>query len=154
MKQPLVKFPVKLPNVLPVDAEEDGRPKYKLEVPFIVIINGTQLVIPAGIVFDYASIPRAFWCIMLPNDPDYQAASLHHDVAYQGELWERSYNDKLFLAAMTSTGVEKWKRNVMYAAVRLGGGFTYRKHTYETIQNVRMLMGITDMESPYWKKEW
>lgn len=150
MKLPKVFFPVKLPNPIPLDRCEGGRPKFQLEVPFVVHINGTALTIPAGVEFDYASVPRALTNIFPPNDPDYQAASLLHDVAYQAELWPRDFNDKLFLAAMIGTGVERWKRNTMWFAVRIGGGFTYRKHSIESVLKVRNLMNLASQIRPLW----
>ena len=150
MKLPKVYFPVKLPNPIPLDRCDGGRPKFALEAPFNVYIDGTPLTIPAGIEFDYASVPRIFTNIFPPNHPNYQAASLLHDVGYQGELWPRNFCDKLFLAAMAGTGVERWKRNTMWFAVRIGGGQTYRQHSAESIARVRALMSIYNQTRPLW----
>lgn len=153
MKKIKVSFPLPLPNVLPLDKCEDGRPVYMLEEDFACIINGNNFVIRAGIEFDYASIPRIFWSILLPNDPKYQAASLLHDVAYQAELWPREINDNIFLAALEHRNVPSWKRMVMYRAVRVGGGFTYKKHTHEKILAARQLLGFnqSDFKRPLFK---
>jgi hypothetical protein len=154
MKLPSVEFPVKLPNIIPLDRCEEGRPKFKTEVPFMVYINRKPFAIPAGVEFDYASVPRWLTNIFPPNHPNWQAASLLHDVAYQGELWPREFCDKLFLSAMTRTGVSWLKRHTMWLAVRIGGGFTFKKHTPESIKNLRDKLRVSDFTTkPLWK-EW
>jgi hypothetical protein len=145
---PTVYFPVKIPQVNALDEEEDGRPRFITEAIFSVYINNKLFQIPVGVKFDYASIPRVFWSILIPNDPEYQAASLLHDTLYQAEVFKRSFNDKLFLAAMVSTGVPKWKRNLMYIAVRMGGGFTYKKHLIPNIEILRQKLGIVSNTRP------
>lgn len=152
MKLPVVKLPAKLPDIKPLDKREDGRPCFSLEFPFDVIINGKTLTIPAGVEFDYASVPKIFTNIFPPNDPDWQAASLLHDIAYQAELWDRKYNDSLFLATMVATGTKKISRTIMWLAVRIGGGFTYKKHSTKSKMQVRRLMGIESTLSPCWAR--
>lgn len=145
----------KLPNVIPLYKREDGRPVYKTEETFTVMINKYMLAIPPGVEFDYASIPRMFWRLFLPNDIDTQAASLVHDVLYQAELFPREINDEIFKETLLVSGSSRTKASLMHFAVRMGGGFTYSAHSVSTINNVRSLLGLaTDgCQRPYYNKE-
>lgn len=151
MNPPIVKFPVLYPDAILTGKREDGRPLYMLQVPFVAEINGKEFTIPAGFVFDFASIPRIFWSFFLPDDPQYAAAALLHDWAYSGEWWPRDFNDRLFLAAMKFTRVPVWKRGCMYSAVRVGGGFTYKEHSRGSVMRVRGLSGVVGDSRPLWR---
>ncbi len=84
--------------------------------------------IQAGFLTDFASIPRIFR-IIIPKLGRWNKASVVHDYIYQTPLIQqtRKQADKIFLAGMTDLGVAKWKRMVMYWAVRIGGWMAWRK---------------------------
>ncbi|EMC1696318.1 DUF1353 domain-containing protein [Salmonella enterica] len=91
--------------------------------------NSDVIEVPAGFVTDLATIPRIFWTI-LPPDGKYAKAAIIHDWMYDNALRTKKEADKIFLDGMTVLGVPKWKRAVMYQAVRLFGRGNYRnKHT-------------------------
>lgn len=151
MKLHKVEFPVLIPETIGLNRKDMGRPVYRLETNFIAIIDGFKHVIPAGIEFDYASIPRFLWSLFLPYDPQYAAATLLHDTSYQGILWPREVCDKLFLSGMIATDVPKLKRNTMYAGVRAGGWYNYDKRNLPKMPIVRGLMGLSNIDSiPLW----
>jgi len=92
------------------------------------------LIIPAGTVTDYASVPEPFWGIV-PKDGPWRWASVLHDAASQGQcvtsLGRRVHlvkhmTDRLFREAMTvppCDAVPAFKRWLMYrAVVRWGSG--------------------------------
>ncbi|EBH3676593.1 DUF1353 domain-containing protein [Salmonella enterica] len=81
---------------------------------------------PAGFVTDLATIPRIFWTI-LPPDGKYAKAAIIHDWMYDNALRTKKEADKIFLDGMTVLGVPKWKRIIMYYAVRLFGRGMYGK---------------------------
>lgn len=146
----------KIPDTLMLDKTEHGRPVHKLQKNFLVWINNQKncirFCIYSGIEFDYASIPRPLWSFCLPSDPKITAASLVHDVAYGAELWPRKFCDQLFLAIMKYRNVPAWKRTIMYSAVRIGGGFTYKEHTNESVTNIRKTLRVfDDGKRPLWK---
>lgn len=96
--------------------------------------NSEEVIrIPKGFITDFASVP---WpaSMLFPKDGDHNQAAVLHDWLYSmlGILPDRTYIridcDKIFLEAMVVLGVNKFKRRVMYRAVRLGGGFGWRKH--------------------------
>ncbi|HFV9934559.1 TPA: DUF1353 domain-containing protein [Salmonella enterica subsp. enterica serovar Bovismorbificans] len=80
--------------------------------------------VPAGFVTDLASVPRIFWSLM-PPDGRYAKAAIIHDYLYDNALRTKREADRIFLDGMTVQGVPKWKRTVMYWAVRLFGRGKY-----------------------------
>ncbi|EOI6844551.1 DUF1353 domain-containing protein, partial [Salmonella enterica] len=80
--------------------------------------------VPAGFVTDLASVPRIFWTI-LPPDGKYAKAAIIHDWMYDNALRTKKEADLIFLDGMTVLGVPKWKRIIMYYAVRLFGRGMY-----------------------------
>ncbi|EMZ2673947.1 DUF1353 domain-containing protein [Salmonella enterica] len=87
--------------------------------------NSDVIEVPAGFVTDLASVPRIFWTI-LPPDGKYAKAAIIHDWMYDNALRTKKEADKIFLDGMTVLGVPKWKRTVMYWAVRWFGRGMYR----------------------------
>ncbi|HCH8504641.1 TPA: DUF1353 domain-containing protein, partial [Salmonella enterica] len=75
-------------------------------------------------ITDLASVPRIFWT-PLPPDGKYAKAAIIHDYLYDNALRTKKEADRIFLDGMTVLGVPKWKRTVMYWAVRLFGQGRY-----------------------------
>ncbi|EBH4413765.1 DUF1353 domain-containing protein, partial [Salmonella enterica] len=82
--------------------------------------------VPAGFITDLATIPRIFW-ILLPPDGKYAKAAIIHDWMYDNALRTKKEADLIFLDGMTVLDVLKWKRTIMYWAVRLFGRGMYGK---------------------------
>ncbi len=92
------------------------------------------ITIPAGYRTDFASVPRFFWRIIPPIGL-YGKAAVIHDYLYDNYRARfaqypatsyfrkkmRKECDLIFLEAMEVLGVSKWKRLLMYRAVRIGG---------------------------------
>lgn len=77
-------------------------------------------------ITDLASVPRIFWTL-LPPDGKYANAAIIHDYLYDNALRTKKEADLIFLDGMTVLGVPKWKRIVMYLAVRWFGRGMYGK---------------------------
>lgn len=86
--------------------------------------------VPAGFVTDFASIPRGLWSLFPPTG-EYAAAAVAHDYLYQHGIGLRLWADKLFLDRMEALGVKRWKRELMYRAVRLFGGVVWKRYRKE-----------------------
>ena len=85
---------------------------------------GLVVTVEAGFQTDLASIPRALWW-WLPPSGEYDPAAVLHDWLYaRGEL-SRAKCDELFLDAMLSTGVSRFRAYAMHEAVRLFGWFAW-----------------------------
>lgn len=88
--------------------------------------NSDVIAVPAGFVTDLATIPRIFWSVLQP-DGKYAKAAIIHDYLYDNALRTKKDADLIFLDGMTVLGVPKWKRTIMYCAVRLFGKGMYGK---------------------------
>jgi len=90
----------------------------------------THIRVAAGFVTDFASIPQPFHLI-ISKLGRYNKAAVIHDALYQGVIaggtTKRKVADKVFLQGMVDLGVKRWKRNLMYRAVRLFGWMAWRK---------------------------
>lgn len=105
-----------------------GRAQRKLERDFRVRMKLAGLwwiVVPAGFVTDYASIPRFFWRILPPDGP-YLEAAVVHDYLYSTDC-DRLLADAVFRVLMKRLGIPWWKRVVMFYAVRIFGGLARRR---------------------------
>lgn len=101
--------------------DKGGRPLVKI----LEDITYKDITVPAGTFSDFASTPWGTWNIFPPYG-DYAAASFVHDYLYETKglqgKYTRKQSDEIFREAMKDLGVPMWKRNIMYAAVRAGGG--------------------------------
>lgn len=84
------------------------------------------ITVPAGTVTDLATTPRWIWSV-LPPFGEYAKAAIVHDYLYQQAIGSKRYADEVFLEAMTVLGVPRWRRTVMYWAVRVFGRGNYKK---------------------------
>ena len=78
--------------------------------------GNTDVIIPKGFVTDLASVPRIFWPIVPPYGKHLEASILH-DFLCRNE-WARAKADREFLHAMKKAGVKRWRRMLMFWAVR------------------------------------
>jgi hypothetical protein len=110
-------------------------------VGFLVESLDARITILPGFRWDGASVPRFFWRVIgAPRNGKYVPAALLHDALYAAELFSRLQCDRVFLDYMEQLGVSWWRRNAMYLAVRVGGGFVWRKHTSKSVAKSRELV--------------
>jgi hypothetical protein len=86
-----------------------------------------NIIVPIGFVTDFASIPRVFWSI-LPKDGPYAFAAVIHDHLYWEQSESREAADLTFRYAMEDFKVDSVSVNLIYAAVRLGGGSAWEEN--------------------------
>ncbi|EBN8057000.1 DUF1353 domain-containing protein [Salmonella enterica] len=113
----------------PAILEMLGHYEWRVHEPFAFYLsedNGDVIEVPAGFITDLATIPRIFWSLM-PPDGKYAKAAIIHDYLYDNALRTKREADRIFLDGMTVLGVPKWKRTIMYWAVRLFGKGMYGK---------------------------
>ena len=118
---------------LVVEVMPSGK-RFKLYYDFTYRVARAKVNIrvPAGFETDFASIPQPFhWLISKLGR--YNKAAVLHDWLYSKSAYQYPYlvprklADLIFLDAMKDLGVVKWKRDLMYRAVRLGGWKAWRK---------------------------
>lgn len=100
--------------------------------------NGKAFVkIPRGFVTDFASVPRGLWNLFPPASGRYSKGAVVHDLLYKRGWIEvdqhrrfitRADADQIFREAMEVAGCNWFTRHAIYAAVRLGGGATWKRY--------------------------
>ena len=89
-------------------------------------------------ICDLASIPKIFWSIIGGAWGKYGYAAIVHDFCYKYKLYDRKTCDKIFLYAMKTLGVNRFKRWLMYQAVRKFGWIGWNKHRKEEVENEKI----------------
>jgi len=79
-----------------------------------------DVIIPEGFITDFASTPRLLYPIFPPIGI-YNKAAMVHDYLYTSAILPRKECDLFFLQAMEVLQVPKWKRKMMFWAVRCFG---------------------------------
>ena len=87
--------------------------------------------VPEGFDTDFASVPRALW-LLCPPWGRYQEAAVLHDYLYHSQTVTRAEADRIFLLVMIEDGTKVWRAYAMYYAVRIFGGFAWKKISKET----------------------
>jgi hypothetical protein len=102
--------------------------------------TGEVITVPAGVRTDLASTRNVPG---FPSDGPYNAEAVLHDFLYQGEFIQRKKADEIFrYALIENKAVPRWQPQLMYIAVRLLGGMTFKKHTRVSIARARHLAGL------------
>ena len=105
-----------------------------------------EIHVQRGFETDFASIPRPLR-IIIPKLGRYNKAAVIHDAIYQdvvpGFRFTRKEADIVFLDGMADLGVPKWKRTLMYWAVRIGGFLAWKgRSPKETPKQLTELFGV------------
>jgi hypothetical protein len=100
--------------------QDDG--KWRLTAPLVYQSDVAAMTItaPAGMVTDFASVPRAPLAYMLFGDRASEA-SVIHDYLYGSHLVPRAMADAVLREASAVTGVSWFARNSMWLGVRAFG---------------------------------
>ena len=139
------KFPDKLHLILIPEARRPWwkrwrkrRRKFRVTQPFrYVTSEGFTLAVPRGTTINGASIPCFCYRLIGPPCGDYFEASAVHDwlwsVAVHGlkNGWPADFRwaNAVFLDAMRTLGVARWRRGLMWAAVSANGRFQVWKYS-------------------------
>ena len=80
--------------------------------------------VPQGYITDGASIPRLFWFLYPPNQPEHLAPALVHDYLTDIALEKKDYNlfvesDKVFKEMLKAYGCSFLKTTLFYLSCRL-----------------------------------
>lgn len=100
---------------------------YRLLAPleYCSELLGELIIVPAGFVTNFASIPAPGRILISGHGHDRWASTVH-DYLYHTRF-DRKKADGVFLEALEVSGVNVIKRRIMYRAVRTGGWFFYAK---------------------------
>ena len=92
---------------------------------FSFSVDGEPDAVPAGTRTDFASVPRLPLAYLIAGGVSYKAPVIH-DYLYT-KLEDRKRADQVFMAALKEEGVPRWKRTLMYAAVRAFGRAEFQR---------------------------
>jgi hypothetical protein len=94
------------------------------ELEYYSMVVGAWIKVPAGEPTDFASVPWfARW--LIPKTGLHNLAAIVHDYLYRNAKYTKSQADEIFREALKVLGVGSFKRNMMYAAVVVGGKGEY-----------------------------
>lgn len=107
----------------PLRVERIDGGQWKLLSAFHVDVDDERIVVPAGFVTDFASVPRLPLAYYIAGGRGVKSATLH-DHLYT-EKREREWADRVLREALVAEGEPRLIADAMYAAVRAGGGSHY-----------------------------
>ncbi|AXF86782.1 hypothetical protein DTO96_102538 [Ephemeroptericola cinctiostellae] len=114
----------------PAVLEMLDRYRWRLAEPFMyytdVLPSRTVIAVPVDTITDLASVPRILW-VIFPPIGRYAKAAIVHDYLYEQALYSKPVADMVFYEAMGVLGVPKWRRWLMYQAVKWFGRGNYEK---------------------------
>jgi len=105
-----------------------ARHKWIVTKPLVWDDSEHLITVPIGFEFDFASVPWLFQRLIPKSGGLYDRASCLHDYLYVSHITTRKQADDLFLKAMLSDGVKKWRAYSMYWAVRVGGSSAWKSN--------------------------
>ena len=108
------------------DTSADRRGTRKLLWPLVYQSDllGRTIVVPAGFVTDFASVPRIPVAFLLAGGCA-DAAAVVHDWLYTTHEVDRATADAVFREAISADGEPAWRAWLMWAGVRIGGSRPY-----------------------------
>lgn len=119
-----------------VGKSRGGRPLVQLITPLMYCVGHADsdecITVPAGFITDFASVPWGLWNLFPPFG-QYARPAIVHDFLYSvggqipGRCYTRKQADSIFKEALSVVGIPAWRRELMYRAVRLGGGSGWGK---------------------------
>jgi len=104
---------------------DDGNARLLSPLKYESDILDSLIIVPAGFVTDFASVPRVPIAYMLFGDRAHHE-SVVHDWCYQRHICTKSQADKIFLEAMVVRKKPRYIRWPMYWAVALAGWSSYK----------------------------
>lgn len=107
------------PNLSPLPEKN----QYLLLDDYKVFYGNIKIVVPAGFIYDGASVPFVGWLpTYTPFHPDVMGPALIHDWLYSSHQVDRKTADTIFYDLLVLNTAGKVKAKLMYSGVRVGGG--------------------------------
>lgn len=132
---------MKITGSVSLDLLATKRATWRLRDPIRVTQQNTVVTVPAGWVTDLTSIP--WWLPFRRREGTHTLASIVHDYLYaKGEVVSldtighhhqtlsiyRVFADQFYRDVMVELGVGRYRRNLIYRGVRLGGWVPWNKY--------------------------
>lgn len=101
--------------------QDDGRWRLTSPLVYQSDVANMTFTVPAGFITDLASVPRIPIAYLLTGGTSNEA-SVVHDFIYSTHPVPRNIADDVLREASAVTGVPAWRRELMWAGVRVFGG--------------------------------
>lgn len=105
---------------------------WTLEMPLVFASSMGVIVVPGGFETDFASVPRLIVTYAFVGNTAHAAATVH-DYLYRTpeEPFTRKDADDVMSEAMVATDIPGWRRGLIYAGVRMGGGGAFKERSVQ-----------------------
>ena len=103
----------------------DGK-KWMMHYDFVY----NDIVVPAGFITDFASIPRPFYNL-IPRWGKYGVATIVHDYLYATKKMARKEADAVLFEIMDKYKVAAFQKYAIYWGVRIFGWFVWKFKKYK-----------------------
>lgn len=114
---------------------------YLLEETVSYSTNRGTIIVPAGFIWDGASVPNGLQSVEPAFDDETYFAALLHDWLYATEMLPREVADDLFRQAAKIGGAGGFRRFYLFWSVRIGAGSVWtEEHSDESVWWARDLM--------------
>lgn len=115
----------------------------------IYIAEDFPLIVPKGLVFDWASVPSFLWWFIAPDTRGIALPALLHDQLYTSELFDRAVCDALLLQGMKRMKFDFFRRTLAYVAVRMFGWIPWSRHKKGAVfdERARILKAMHALKS-------
>jgi hypothetical protein len=107
-------------KVEPATDKDDGNWRLVADLIYQSDVAKLTFTVPAGFVTNFASVPRIPIVYELAGDTSSEAATVH-DFLYTTHPVNRATADDVLREASKATGVPDWRRQIMWAGVRVFG---------------------------------
>lgn len=110
--------------------EKVGPKLWKLTGPLMFATPSGMLSVPTGFITDGASSPQIFYMLCAPMSGRHAEAAVLHDYLYSRDSSARitkEQADKIFYRAMLDNGTSKATACLIYKAVSVAGGSSFKK---------------------------
>jgi hypothetical protein len=130
----------------------DGK-TWVLRSKFSFYLGATEdsetIVVPAGFITDFASVPRIFWWIY-PKWGKYGNAAVIHDYLYSAQLekYPKKWADEIFLQGMQVLNVGKFTARILFWAVKYFGRWAWNNNSKQKGRNKFIDMPADIMQIP------
>ena len=122
------------------------------DLEYEVNTTGEKIIVPAGFVTDYASIPLSVRQYFEVGGQAYQYPAIVHDWLYWSQTTTREEADRIFDEAMKDSGVGSVKRSTIWAAVRAGGDSAWESNRKEREQGLPKIIPEPYRSPKVWPK--
>ncbi len=102
-------------------------------------VSSQEIVVPAGFVTDFASIPQVLQSIIRANG-NYILPAVVHDYLYWNQSCTRKQADQIFLLAMIENKVGALHQKAIHGAVAVAGGFAWDANTNERAEGLLRIL--------------